>query len=694
MKKIQPAQKYTIIALVALAMLSAFLFLCLKDRVVIEKFRGAPIEPFITGRDDELSGIPHVQDSEVIIFDISADRLGNNIVFGSDNNKVTLLDREGKLKWERTIGSFPLQTLISSCGGYIAIGTSGGRLLFLSDTQEVIWEKDLEKPVYHLAISGNRLLAGCGDEEALYHDLYLFDLDGNERWKIETGVLEDIQVYSMEIGGAENDTGPGGDRAIREILSIENSSGLPRVVSRDFDGEEKWVIEGAGGGKISLQAGILAVFQEDSLVVYNLRGDEIWREKLEIEPTSILINPANRRVLAYCEFSGGADNLYYFSSSGLLLWNTRVDDGSLVSFSLQGHNIICSSWRQYKDNSSKIVIFNEDGTEINSFDVTVQVEKMFTIDANNLFLAGRDGRIYKVNPSVFREEADFQVRPRYYVPVLWGNELEETMITLYFYDREANHLIPISRRTKEISLSLAIDELIRGPVRGSELLRTIPKDSVIDVTYDREAGAVYLDLEPGLARISGSTQSLGIINSLLYTVSRFLRVEHIFFTVDGDQVETFGEGISLDYPVKKSMIFDPAETPVIIPYRSGERFYLLPLRELREDFSDLKELLQWLINSCPYFFPRDLEVTDVSTQNNVTRVFFNQAFTSMFPAESGEREEARAAVVLDALFLTVAENVESRTIYFVVQDKLWSPPQGYPSLFKEINRPYFINPER
>ena len=111
---------------------------------------GAPIEPQTDGKNGDFFELWFTGSN---LFDLSVDRYVTGILFGTDAKKVSLLDRERRLRWEKSFSENPLQTKISDSGKYLAVGTEGGELFFMSTDQQFWWEQDLDGPIYLLAPS-------------------------------------------------------------------------------------------------------------------------------------------------------------------------------------------------------------------------------------------------------------------------------------------------------------------------------------------------------------------------------------------------------------------------------------------------------------------------------------------------------------------------------------------------------------
>ncbi|HPU02242.1 MAG TPA: GerMN domain-containing protein, partial [Bacillota bacterium] len=184
-----------------------------------------------------------------------------------------------------------------------------------------------------------------------------------------------------------------------------------------------------------------------------------------------------------------------------------------------------------------------------------------------------------------------------------------------------------------------------------------------------------------------------VLKSLCYTVGSFPEVKEIYLTSGGELLERLGDGPVLEQPLKPHRWRDP----LYIPMRVKERYYIVPqaARDLAVERRDLDGLLRAVIKHCRafYFVPGDLELIEVKERNGAVTINLNSSFRLLFPEDGDVIEQLQAAMILDALFLTAVQNSDSRYVAIYVEGERWSPPQGYPSLSREIYAPYHINPE-
>jgi spore germination protein GerM len=679
MKRIQPY--YFLIALAALFLIGGlFLFMMRHFPSTLQK--GAPVEPKILLHDNSLYEFWF---ANADLYDLSVDRNVTGILFSSSAKKVSLLDRERRLRWEKNFHTEPLQAKISACGNYLAVGTAGGNLFFMSTNQQLWWEKELGDPVYQLTVSANGkwVAAGQGRQDSPEHRLDLYDQNGVLKSSIETGPL--LKVFLV---GEQPDQGRiffswlKGDTVITAAASLE--------------GELLWSQEDAALAAISRTGNRLAAVQGRKLVIFNHLGQFLWEETLPFKITALTFNPQNHSILVYGDGEGGFANFYSFNDAGDLLWQKRIADGSLFAFTADGRRIITSSWRHYKDDFSRMVLYDENGDELNRWEVAIRVEYL-VVAGNRRFvvLGGEDGYIDLIDLEAQPGRAENTApAPPFYSPVVVKPADDQSWVTLYFY--ETSYLVPVARSISQTEnrIRAAIDELIRGPARDSALYRTIPdKEMQIEVRFNQETGQLTLELPPELAQVAGAAQSISILDSLRLTMAQFAEIREIFLTVAHKPIEIFGDGLSLEQPLLPYRW----RQPVFIPVRLGERYYLVPreARELEIEQRDLDGLLQAVVRKCRalYFIPGDLRLLGVQIAAGSVKINVNSSLKMLFPEKGGEEEKLQAALLLEALFLTAFENSSFGNLEILVEGESWIPPQGYPSLSRVFHRPYYLNPE-
>ena len=356
-----------------------------------KKTDAVPVEPFISFKHDEenLFELKYYPCSDVQVLDLSISRDGADIFFGSDIKSVVLTDNGGNLKWEKDFESDPLQTKISACGQYLAIGTSSGGLFLIKENQEVIRESNFEGPVTHLALSssGEWLVSGSGGKNGSERLAYYNHRTGQE-WDVETGTILCLAASSDD----------------QEIYYTEKEEDSCSTVVLDLQGKELWRIEGSELKALSPAGNFLAMQDEvGNIVVYNNLMEEIWRTAWRMDPAEVFINPAGDRMLVFDKQGNRKNNLYFFDARGKLIWENLVDVDARVAFTPDGRGTIyCAGVLENKVNKtresfSRMVLVNEKGEPDREIDLPIKVERVVASPCNNVFVIGNDGSVYQVN---------------------------------------------------------------------------------------------------------------------------------------------------------------------------------------------------------------------------------------------------------------------------------------------------------
>ncbi len=623
----------------------------------------------------------------VNIYDLSADRNLTAILFSADNNKASLLGRDRQLRWDKNFATAPLQAKISSCGNYAAVGTAGGRLHFTATDQSFSWD-DEGDPVDLIAISPNGawIAAARSNEAQGYQYIELYSQSGELQWTIETGKVINIFLSSEYL-----------EQTNLYYTALEQG-GVPKIYAVGLDGRELWVKDNEKLAAISRHGSRIAAVQGSRLITYDALGYELWRTSLPTEPQTVLFNPQNyNRILVNGSQKDGGDNFFYFDLAEDLLWTKNIGDGTLFDFTADGRHIVTSSWRHYKEDYTQMRIFDHVGLEVSNWEVAMRVEHLLVTGHPTLIvIGGDDGYINLVDlKAMITLNGNGVSAVPIYSPVSVGTIAGETKVTLFFTD-ESGNLVPVSRSVSmtDNPLQAALDELVRGPARGSALYRTIPdKKAWIIADYEPSTGRLILELSPDLLAIEGEVQSLNAYKSLLYTVSASPGVKEIILSSGGEPIEQFGT-LKLDQPVKAHQW----QKPLFVPTFSGNRYYLATQEMADSEMTDadLKELLEQVIRlsrSTLPFIPPALAVTELRATGEQLQVNFNRYFKEIFIEEAGENEILQVTLFLDALFLTAFRNSRVQKIEILVNGEPWMPPAGYPALSRIYHQNSYINPE-
>ena len=691
MKQMQPF--YYIVALAGLFFLAGLILFAFQLFPTAES-TGITVDPQNESQGETLYDLWF---TSVGLYDLTVDQALSAILFSMENNTVNLLDRDRKLLWEKVFATAPRHAKISPCGNYVAVGTEGGRFYFTSVDQEYSWDNEGD-PIDLLAISpgASWLIAARSNAEEDSRHLDLFNQAGNLRWSIDTETVLNLFISSEYLEQAH-------------VYFTELEGDTPVIRAINLDGKQIWSHEGLLVD-VSRYGSRLAAVHGNRLFVYDSMGYELWSTALPFEASKVLFNPQNyNRVLVYGNREGSGENLYYFDLADDLLWMKRVADGSLFSFTADGQHILTSSWRHFKEDYTQMILLDRDGNDLNTWEVAMRIEYLIVTNHPHLIVVGGDdGYIDLIDlepllsavPAIGNGSGNGNGNGNgaeeaiLYNPVITGVQADQTRITIYFSDENSN-LVPVARSINltENPMRAALEELIRGPARGSFLYRTIPdKDLSVDVDYNAENGKLYLDLSPGFVDINGEMQSETALNSLLMTVSGFNGVNDIFLTIDRKQIETFGT-IELDQPLKPLT----HQKPIYVPVQSGSRFYLVKREGVEGDLSEatLENLVEQVLRASRAipFVPSNLELRNINVSTEQVQVNLSRQFVELFPEEGTEEDFVRSSLILDSIFLTIFQNSRRQRAEIVIEGESWTPPEGYPLLNRFYRQPYFINPE-
>lgn len=684
---LQKMQPYYYITLLACLFVIAGVALFVLQLWPVAESGGITIEP---GRHDEVGALYDLWFSSDVILDLSVDHALEGILFSTESGTVSLLDRERKLRWDQVFEALPSQARLSNCGEFAAIGTIAGSLHFVSADLTTRWTAE-GAPISLVSLSPNASWVAVvrrpqeEPEESTLNTLELYDREGRRQWSAERGQVLSLNLNSEYL-----------DQANIFLTTLKDEE--PTVEAISFAGDSLWSKPGRTLSAVSRHGTRLATLADRQLAVYDSMGQSLWNRNMPFEVKNVLFNPHNyNRLLVYGSREGAADNLYYYDLNEGLLWRNSIADGSLLSFTADGEYIITSSWRHFKEDYTQMNLINRDGHVINSWEVAMRVERLVVSGHPHLaVISGEDGYIDLINLAPLLDgnggrTADSQV----YNPVAVGSFTTDTVITLYFID-EGGNLVPVSRAVPQTDdpLSAALEELVLGPVRGSTLYRTIPdKDISIDYDFESHTGTLVLDLSSELLQENGLAQSVPMIDSLYLTASAHPAVETIFIYANGELLTEYGNGFALEQPLQAHRW----QNPVYIPVMSGNRYYLTIMEALGEPGTPL-DLLATLsrtvhrLRALP-FVSADLELRGVTETADRVVLDLSSHMQEIFHEEVDEQAVHQAALILDALFLTVFENSSAQRVEIIIEGEPWVGPSGYPALKRFLRLPYYINPE-
>ncbi len=688
--------KQKIIIITGMFLVFGFLFAgCGKPKAPV---RGRPVEPLVpgeeTGEAQALKGSFNIKRSDVQITGLSVASDGSLVAVGSGARTVYLLERDGKLRWEKQLNSLPLQTYLEPSGSFMAVGTAGGRLLVLNPDQSIRLERRFGHPVglVDFSADGEAMLAGLYPEDATAPDkLVVMDRHGRQLWEREFDVLLDARVA----GPASN------------VFINWQDSAVSYLGVFDTGGKEYWRVPDRNLLAVSGDGRWLATSYDRQVFLYSISGEQEWYYTTAGQVRRLIFSENGLYIAVLVrDEATNKEELIFLGQSGERLWSTRLPDESELLVSQDGRRVIVASWRHYRDDATQILVYNQRGQEVNTLEVAGRVQRL-ALQADTLVLGLEDGNIFflsllqpaQAKPANVLEQPEKPSPLAFYRPVSFTREKDETLLVLFFYDQNAQVLIPVTRRTRltQSVLRAGIEELIRGPIQGSHLNRTIPKDAEISVTLND--GTVAIDLPVALDEAGGTTFLSGVLNSLLLTVSQFPTVEEVRFTVGGKEKDTFGaEGLLINEgfaPRRFSRPHNGRSNYLYLPYRSGERYYLLPVER---DFLSLtgrtpmEAVVHQVLSEARDLFPENLTFRGAAIREGTVFLDFN-ADLALLATSTDPAAVARAVLLRDAIALSLAENLPYTHFKFLADSEEIKVPPDFPVLELTVSRPYYINQE-
>jgi outer membrane protein assembly factor BamB len=639
---------------------------------------GVPVEPIVADQeginsDAVLKGRFSIINPEMNIYALDVSSSGSDILFSSDTGSVSMLDDHGRLRWEIFLEGLPTFALLTTDGNFAAVGTDKGKVFLLDNKGQIIWKEELDGIIELLSVAPGGEYLAVSLEKEQKNILRLYDRFGNLIWERFTAPLLKINLF-----------------ATGELYYLEKGEKNNTLLALDDRGGELWSLPLS---QVSFSScGYFAVAGVgEQIYYYSLKEEDepavLWNVSPGAEITWFGLTENGENVVAYSAPSCGSSNLFAYDKSGTLLWERKIPAGALLQVSRFGRRIVATSWQEYSEDFSKVLVLDAGGETLQELEMTSRINKMaFSDDGSILALAGSDGNIFVLDISVpvTEKNGDEAQEKSLYSQVIMGNPAGEQYLTLYFYDEQALHLIPVNRNIKATAniIQMAVDELIKGPCRLSGLSRTIPKDAAINATF--EDGIASIELPEELTRLFSPAQKAGIIDSLLLTISQFSFVNEVRFIIGGEETKIF----SPRRLEKEGMLF-------FIPHRVGERYYLLPREvvKLKDKINTPDSLVNTLLDEYRVFFPELPQVKKVYIKSDEIILDWDSSFRNIFFTEAGAERRELVALIVDSLLLTLAGNLEPPRLQFFVEGVPWMPPAEYAHLNLELKRPFYINPE-
>jgi outer membrane protein assembly factor BamB len=652
----------------------------------------APIEPLVADQenmdgDTVLRGRFSILNQEMKVYALAVSSSGHDILFSSDAGSVSMLDDRGRLRWEVFFEGLPVCACLPAAGNLAAVGTDQGEVFLMDHEGKILWQAQLEGAVTLLALApGGKYLAVSLEKEG-ENFLYFYDCHGNPLWEETTGSLLDMTLFDSGL-----------------LYCLEAGKETNTLLAFNQEKEKLWELDLS---QVSFsRCGHFAVsVSRGEICYYSLNQESkptlIWSTAFGTEITWIGLTENGCNVIVYSTSLGSNNNLFAYNEKGLLLWEMKIPTGALLQASRFGHRIVASSWQEYSEDFSKVLVLDTGGCILQETEMASRIKKMaLSSDGSILVLAGSDGNIFVLDISLAALSGE-EKKPEksrdhvFYNPVAMGCPPGEQYLTLFFYDEQARHLIPINRSVKvgTKNLQAAVDELVKGPRRLSGLSRTIPKDVAIKALLKDDIA--FIDLPEELNRFSGVAQIAGIVDSLQLTISQFPFVEGICFLVGGEETNCLGsEALQIEnpYPPRQQ---GQNNALFFSPHRAGERYYLLPREtvRLKDETGTADALVNKLLEEYRPFWPELPKLREIHVLHDEIILDWEPSLKKFFPPEPGPEQKEFALLFMDSLLLTLTSNLQPDRLVLFVEGQPWRLPEEYAALNLELKYPYYLNPE-
>ena len=125
-----------------------------------------------------------------------------------------------------------------------------------------------------------------------------------------------------------------------------------------------------------------------------------------------------------------------------------------------------------------------------------------------------------------------------------SKQMRQTIVTLYFMDKESFELEPEARQIDSIMLlenpyKVLINMLIEGP-KNEQLIGLIPEGTKLN-SIEISEGIVYIDFSEEFIKgnIKGKEEEMQIVNSILKTLVELSEVRGIKIQINGEEEAAF-----------------------------------------------------------------------------------------------------------------------------------------------------------
>jgi len=136
-----------------------------------------------------------------------------------------------------------------------------------------------------------------------------------------------------------------------------------------------------------------------------------------------------------------------------------------------------------------------------------------------------------------------------------NHDLNQQVVTLYFPDEQAMHVVPEQRevnKDKPIEETI-VEELMKGPKTPGLVPTTIPEEAkLLSVEIKDKIAYVNFSRELVEKHVGGSTGEMMTILPIVNSLTELPEIEKVQFLVEGEKTKTLAGHITFDEPFERS----------------------------------------------------------------------------------------------------------------------------------------------
>ncbi|RKD25240.1 Sporulation and spore germination [Caminicella sporogenes DSM 14501] len=268
-------------------------------------------------------------------------------------------------------------------------------------------------------------------------------------------------------------------------------------------------------------------------------------------------------------------------------------------------------------------------------------------------------------------------------------------ITLFFPDKQAMYLVPISRKIPYTRkpIGKTIKNLQLGPKNTLGLSEGSPIPKILWKSIKGTTAIINL---PSNADIYGSTGSYIALYSLINSITSIYGVDSIQFLVDGKKRDFFFHGIEIKKP------FYPNTLPkaYLTLETDTKKFLLVPV-EINKQNIDINDLIINIFNSLQKGYvndydmnyltstiPSNIRLIDFYIKENILNINFSKEFLNAY-----ENRDDLKKMMIDSILYSFTSLPEVNKVFIKVEGKIINS-FGDIDISKPLFPPAFINVEQ